>query len=105
MKSLKAKMEQTRRELLRGSILLIIHSADTYGATENLIGKMVQNTDKQPYTADEVRKELAYLKLRELLHISNEAQENWHVTLTRIGVDVVEGSIPLENGIVLPVER
>jgi hypothetical protein len=59
-------------------------------------------TDPAQITRLELRRELDYLEERELLEISGRDSVQWNAKLTRVGVDLVEYTIPCEPGIARP---
>lgn len=94
-------MDKARRETNRWLILQCLNCARPMGASESLL--LTALTDTTPLTQLELRRELDYLEERELLEISGRGvAPQWHAKLTRIGVDLVEYTIPCEPGIARP---
>ena len=94
-------MEKSRRESLRWMILSSLNFARPTGAGERVIFRAIQD-EIRDLTLLELRKELDYLAGRDLLVVENKQAANWHATLTRRGVDVVEHTVEVEPGISRP---
>lgn len=93
-------MEKARRETSRWLILQCLNCARPVGASESLLLSAL--TDPAQITRLELRRELDYLEERELLEISGRDSVQWNAKLTRVGVDLVEYTIPCEPGIARP---
>ena len=94
---------KTRREGIRWLILLALNHARPLGHGDAPVLSVVQSmyTDS---TLQEIRKELDYLALRELVNLDKQPHGHWHCTLTRAGIDVAEYSVPCEPGIARPAK-
>lgn len=94
-------LEKSRRENLRWFILLSLYSARPFGTSEAIILSAVQ-----PVVPDitnlELRRELGYLKDRQLIEINTE--HGWFCKLTRNGTDVVEYTTSCDAGISRPAK-
>jgi hypothetical protein len=93
-------MDKARRETSRWLILQCLNCARPVGASEALLLSAMGDTAQ--ITPRELRRELDYLEERELLEISGRESPQWTAKLTRIGVDLVEYTIPCEPGIARP---
>lgn len=94
-------LEKHKRETARWLILLTLNSARPFGTNEQLILGVI-NDQKLQLTPLELRRELDYLKDRELVELRDTDEPVWHAELTRIGVDVCEYTVPCEPGIARP---
>jgi hypothetical protein len=92
--------EKIRRETIRWNILLTLEKGSSLGASEEMVFSVVQGMFEDT-TKLEIRRELTYLELRELLTLD----ASWRGKLTRHGVDVVEYTVPCEPGIARPLEK
>jgi hypothetical protein len=93
-------MEKARRETNRWLILQCLDCARPMGASESLL--LTALADTAQITQRELRRELDYLEERELLEICGRDSPQWHAKLIRVGVDVVEYTVPCEPGIARP---
>lgn len=94
-------MHRVRRETVRWLLLVTLNVTRPESASITLI-KPVLQASYADTTADEIRRELAYLESRELIHITRDSLGGWACKLTRAGVDVVEYTVPCEPGIARP---
>ena len=94
---------KTRREGIRWLILLALNHARPLGHGDEPVLSVVQSMFADS-TLAEVRKELDYLALRELVSISKQPYGAWHCALTRYGVDVAEYTVDCEPGIARPAK-
>lgn len=94
-------VEKARRENLRWAILLTLNSARPLGTSEELILSVLRPSFRD-LTPKELRIELDYLKHRSLLEIETGGPSGWHADLTRIGIDLVDYTVPCEPGIARP---
>jgi hypothetical protein len=94
-------MERTRREQLRWIMLLALNHARPYGCVEFVLLGTAQGM-YQDATAHEIRLQLDYLDDRGLITLEKSPAGVWRAELTRLGVDLVEYSIPCEPGIARP---
>ncbi len=97
-------LPRTRREGMRWIILLTLNNNRPEPASEWLIGETIRGVIKDA-TDREVRKELDYLRDRELISIKADPDDMWHADITRHGVDVVEYSVDCEAGIARPPNK
>lgn len=97
---IKPDMEKARRETNRWLILQCLNCSRPIGAGEALL--MSALSDTVQITQLELRTELDYLQERELVTITGRDTHQWQAKLTRIGVDLVEYTIPCEPGIARP---
>lgn len=95
-------LEKSRRENLRWIILLALNSARPIGANEFIILMAVQGVIPD-VTNLELRRELGYLKDRQLIEISTD-NNNWFAKLTRDGIDIVEYTATCDAGIFRPAK-
>jgi hypothetical protein len=96
----KPDMEKAQRETKRWMILQCLYCSRPYGAGEALLLSAL--SDSVQITQLELRTELDYLQERELATITGRDTPQWNAKLTRIGVDLVEYTIPCEPGIARP---
>jgi hypothetical protein len=94
-------IEKGRREALRWHILTTLHASQPQGATDVFLLSVLL-TGYRDVTLDEVRVQLNYLQLRDLLTISERHSNTWVAEIDRYGIDVVEGTVPVESGIARP---
>jgi hypothetical protein len=92
---------KARRENMRWYILLTLNSARPLGASEAVVLSTVQGIVPD-CTIRELRNELDYLEHRQLVEIEGKHGAAWHADLTRVGIDVVEYTVPCEAGIARP---
>lgn len=95
--------EKARRENLRWYILLTLNSARPLGASEMIILTTVQGIVVDA-TPRDIRTELDYLRQRDLITLKRSDTPVWHAGLTRIGIDVVEYTVPCDAGIARPAK-
>ena len=96
----KPDMEKARRETNRWLILQCLDCARPLGAAEALLLSALADTVQ--LTQLELRRELDYLSDRDLIDLSGRGGPQWHAKLTRIGIDLVEYTVPCEPGIARP---
>lgn len=94
---------KVRRESIRWMILLTLQNARPMGAHENIVLTTIQGIypDATPL---EIRRELEYLKDRDLIELEKSPSGPWVADLTRYGVDVAEYTVDIEPGIARPVK-
>lgn len=95
-------LEKSRRENLRWVMLLALNSARPLGTNEAIILSAVQPVVPD-VTNHELRRELGYLKDRQLIEISID-NNIWFCKLTRDGIDVVEYTASCDAGISRPAK-
>src|SRR5579859_6838063 len=93
-------LEQARREDARWKILRIANAARPIGVGEAIVLRVL--TDSAiPFSRDELRRELAHLRERGLIEVSDDGEE-WIARLIAAGVAVVEYTAPAPAGIARP---
>lgn len=92
---------KARREHLRWLILLTLNNARPIGAMEGPILTVAQS-EYPDATPLELRRELDYLRDRDLVEITMHPDGRWQASLTRYGVDIAEYTISCEPGIARP---
>lgn len=91
-----------RREFIRWILLLALNNARASGgASEHLLLQIIQG-EYIDATAMELRAELAYLEVRELIDIDRRPDGRWLCDIGRFGIDVVEYSVEVDPGIARP---
>ena len=94
-------IEQKRREEARWRILRMIDAGRPVPLSEHIIWRIL-NEIKIPFTMNEVRRELQYLRDRNLITIEGEDTDTWYGKLTWHGIDLVEYTVAAEPGIARP---
>ncbi len=94
-------MEKIRHESIRWHALIAANSGRPEPVAEPLILSAIQSIPIE-CTARELRRELDYLAVRELVDIERLEGAPWVVHLTRHGVDVVEYTVACDPGIARP---
>jgi len=92
-----------RRESIRWMILLTLNNARPFGAMESVVLRVVQS-EYPDATELELRRELDYLRGRDLVDLDKQPSGMWKADLTRYGVDIAENTIPCEPGIARPAK-
>jgi hypothetical protein len=92
-----------RRESLRWLVLLTLNNARPIGAFEGLVLSVAQS-EYPDATALELRRELDYLGVRELIRLDKQPSGKWHAELTRHGTDVAEYTVDCEPGVARPAK-
>ena len=92
-----------RRESLRWLILLTLNNARPIGAFEGLVLSVAQS-EYPDATALELRRELDYLGVRDLIRLDKQPSGKWFAELTRHGTDVAEYTVDIEPGIARPAK-
>lgn len=95
------QMQKIRREQIRWFLLTALNIARPVGMYTEALLPIVQATYPDS-THQEVRRELDYLHDRKLVSIERDGMDRWFAQLDRIGVDLVEYTIPCEAGIARP---
>lgn len=96
-------LDRALRETVRWHILSCLNQARPIGATESLILSVLQALHER-LTRHQLRRELDYLRARDLIEVDGEASPQWHVRLTRAGIDVAEYTVECERGIARPAQ-
>ncbi len=94
-------MNRAQREEARWRILRALDAGRPIGVSETIILRLLQDI-KLGLTAHGLRRELSYLEDRGLLQVEGRQGPTWTAELTRLGVDVVEYTVPCEPGIARP---
>lgn len=94
-------LDKARREEARWRILKGLDAGRPYKVSERVLLTLLHDL-AHPFTPNELRRELDYLRDRKLVEISGEDAGDWSAELTRYGVDIVEYTIPCEPGITRP---
>ena len=92
-----------RRESLRWYLILALYNA----RPEELCEEIIQSTMRGIYpdvTPIEVRQQLDYLAVRELVKLRKEPSGRWWGDLTRFGTDIAEYTIDCDPGIARPTK-
>ena len=90
-------IEQINRERLRWHILSALNRFRPSHPALNTLAYALSRTDT-PHTLSDIIRELDYLGSRGLLSYSGNPH-NPVIAISRVGVDVVEGTVPCEPGI------
>jgi hypothetical protein len=93
--------QQRQKEEARWRILRTLDAGRPIGASEQLIWRVLTDL-KLPFSINEVRREMAYLRDRGLIEIEGEDTDIWFGKLTWHGTDVVEYTVDAEPGIARP---
>jgi hypothetical protein len=96
-----AEIAKARRETMRWMLLVVVHISRPRGINTAALLPIIKATYPDA-THHEVRRELDYLKERELVSIAVDPLDNWFVSLLRYGIDVVEYTCPCDPGIARP---
>jgi hypothetical protein len=94
-------VEQKRREEARWRILRILDAGRPIGVSEHIVWRALTDI-KLPFSMNDVRREMEYLRERGLITIEGEDSDTWFGKLTRDGIDLVEYTVPIEPGIARP---
>ena len=96
-----ADLHKIRREDIRWQILLTLNNARPIGAFEKMVLTVIQAIYPDA-TQIEVRRELDYLRDRDLVKIEHKPDGRWFCDLTRYGIDVAEYTVAVDAGIARP---
>lgn len=94
-------MERAQREEARWRILRALDAGRPGAVSEMIIFRVLKDI-KLSITPKGLRRELDYLRDRELIKILDEDGPVWSAELTRTGVDVVEYTVTCDPGIARP---
>jgi hypothetical protein len=94
-------LDQARIQEIRYQLLTLLDSCRPDGAGENLLLRGLKSLQVTP---DDLRRELLYLKQRELLSLQppTNPSDGSTAALLSLGVDFLEGNAPHMAGVVLP---
>lgn len=99
---LAANMARIRREQIRWYLLVALNVSRPVGAPTQVLLSVVQSIYADA-TEHEIRLALDYLADRKLVEIYKSPTDRWHCELNRLGVDIVEYTVPVEAGIARPM--
>ena len=94
-------MQRVRREHIRWYLMVALNVSRPAGAATVVLLSVIQ-ANYPDATEHEIRRELDYLLNRKLIEIDKRPDGRWHCELNRLGVDLVEYTIPCEPGIARP---
>lgn len=99
-------LEQAKRENMRWRILVALNAGRPYGVLETVLWRVLNDIELFA-TISELRRELDYLRDKELVNIQELPPEDvqggqWTADLSPDGVDVVEYTLPCPAGIARP---
>jgi hypothetical protein len=94
-------IEQKRREEARWRILRILDAGRPMVVSEQIVWRVLTDIHI-PFSINDVRREMTYLRDRALIAIEGEDTDIWYGKLTWHGIDVVEYTVPTEPGIARP---
>lgn len=95
--------QKVRREALRWYLLLALNNARPEELNDDVI-LMTMQSIWQDVTLVEQRRELDYLKSRDLVTLRKEPSGRWWCGLTRYGTDLAEYTVDCEPGIGRPAK-
>lgn len=91
-----------RTRHLRWLVLLTLNHARPLGGEDRMVLQVAQ-AEYADATLNELRRELGYLQLRELITLRRPPDGGaWYAELTRAGVDLAEYTVDCEPGIARP---
>jgi hypothetical protein len=93
--------QQRQKEEARWRIMRVLDAGRPMGASEQLVWRVLTDL-KIPFSINDVRREMAYLRDRGLIEIEGEDSDIWYGKLTWHGIDVVEYTATAEPGIARP---
>jgi Fe2+ or Zn2+ uptake regulation protein len=97
-------LEKVQREESRWRILRALDAGRPQPVADTILFRCLHDI-ALPITPNQVRRELAYLEERGLVHvIGRGTSPTWLAELTRDGVDVVEYTVPCDAGIARPAK-
>lgn len=96
-------LARARREGMRWLVILTLNNARPLGHFDAPILTVVQSMYPDA-SLKEVRGEIDYLALRNLVTVDKQPHGAWKCTLTRYGVDIAEYTIDCEPGIARPAK-
>jgi hypothetical protein len=94
-------LEKAQREEARWRILRALDAGRPRPGSETILLRTLEDIEL-PITAHQLRRELDYLKGRELIDLGGTDGPVWMASLTRVGIDLVEYTVPCEPGIARP---
>ncbi len=93
-------LEQKQREAARWRVLRVLDAGRPIGVSDAIIWRVL-NDIQIPFSVNQIRRELTYLRDLRLIEIE-EIGSDWTAKLTATGVDVVEYTIAAPPGIARP---
>lgn len=96
-------VSKVRRESMRWNLIQTMDKMRPHTSSENYLLDIMRAIYPDA-TALEVRRELDYLKDRDLVEVVKQPSGMWFGDLTRYGVDIAEYTIECEAGIARPVK-
>jgi hypothetical protein len=96
------EIEKLRREDARWKVLLVVDAGRPIGVNEGIICRVLSDL-KEPFSRDEVRRELDYLRELGLVEVG-EADDVWFAKATAQGLAVVEYTAPAPAGVARPAK-
>jgi hypothetical protein len=96
-----ATLARTRREQIRWFLMVTLNVARPAGCHTSMLLSVIHTTYPDA-THQEVRRELDYLRDRQLVTIDRDPLDHWFAELTRLGVDIVEYTVDCQPGIARP---
>jgi hypothetical protein len=97
-------LEKAQREETRWRIMRALDAGRPLRVSETLLLRVLADIDL-PVTPHEVRRELDYLEERKLVEVTGKEEGTWLANLTRMGIDIVEYTVPCDPGIARPPRR
>jgi len=95
-------LEQKRKEEARWRIMRILDAGRPIAVSEQIVWRVLTDL-KIPFSLNDVRREMQYLRERNLISIEQpEDADIWFGKLTWHGIDIVEYTQPCEAGIARP---
>jgi hypothetical protein len=93
-------LEQKQREAARWRVLRVLDAGRPISVSDAIIWRVL-NDIQIPFSMNQVRRELTYLRDLHLVELEDR-DADWTAKLTASGVDVVEYTIPAPPGIARP---
>jgi DNA-binding transcriptional ArsR family regulator len=94
-------LEKAQREETRWRILRALDAGRPLSVSETVLFRALSDASL-PISPVSLRRELDYLRDKNLIKLSGEGGPVWAAELTGLGVDVVEYTIPAPPGIARP---
>ncbi len=91
-------LDQKQREAARWRMLRVLDAGRPIGVSETVIWSVLNDLNL-PFSLNQMRRELTYLRDLGLVEIMNEDTETWSAKLMPDGVNVVEYTVPAPPGI------
>lgn len=97
-----AEILKARREAMRWHLLSAVNLSRPMGINTQALLPIVRSVYPDA-THQEVRKELDYLEVREMVTIKRDPLDHWFVSLARTGIDFVEYTVEAQPGVARPM--